>query len=154
MSVSIKKICHNQYFSGKGFRFQLSVCDSCQNVFMISIDIEKITILSIFEINFCCFISSVSKSEAIVEKSALLSWFHVYYVHQASVSFNYFSCRGSLKTTYITLLAWLLEHSLVHWCKQCVTLHQVLKCIRKRMLSIYLSIYLSIWYSSLKDSFK
>lgn len=111
MSALIKKICHNQYFSGKGFRFQLSVCDSCQNVFMISIDIKKITILSIFETNFCCFISSISKSEAIVEKSALLSWFHVYYAHQASVSFNYFSCRGSLNTNYITLLAWLVEHS-------------------------------------------
>ena len=37
-------------------------------------------------------------------------------------------CCGSLRTTCITLLAWLVEHSsLVHWHQQCVTVHHVPK---------------------------
>ena len=32
-------------------------------------------------------------------------------------------------TTYITLLALLVEHSLVHWYQQCVTVHHVPKCM-------------------------
>ena len=32
-------------------------------------------------------------------------------------------------TTYIMLLAYLDEHSLVHWYQQCVTVHHVLKCM-------------------------
>ena len=31
--------------------------------------------------------------------------------------------------TYIMLLAWLVEHSLVHWYQKCVTVHHVPKCI-------------------------
>ena len=38
-------------------------------------------------------------------------------------------CRGSLITTYITLLSLLVEHSLVHWYQQCVTVHHVPKCM-------------------------
>ena len=34
---------------------------------------------------------------------------------------------GSLMTTYITLLALLVEHSLVHWYQQCVAVHHVPK---------------------------
>ena len=32
-------------------------------------------------------------------------------------------------TTYITLLALLVEHALVHWYQQCVTEHHVPKCM-------------------------
>ena len=38
-------------------------------------------------------------------------------------------CRGSLMTTYIMPLVFLVEHSLVHWYQQCVTIHHVSKCI-------------------------
>ena len=41
------------------------------------------------------------------------------YAHLASVRFEHSVCRGSLMTTYITLLALLVEHSLVHWYQQC-----------------------------------
>ena len=37
--------------------------------------------------------------------------------------------RGSLMTTYITLLALLVEHSLVHWYQQCGAVHHVPKCM-------------------------
>ena len=46
-------------------------------------------------------------------------------------------CRGSLMTTHITLLALLVEHSLVHWYQQCVTVHHVPKC-----MSCYKAIYI------------
>ena len=38
-------------------------------------------------------------------------------------------CRGSLMTTNITLLALLVQHSLVHWYQQCGTVHQGPKCM-------------------------
>ena len=31
--------------------------------------------------------------------------------------------------TYIMPLAWLVEHTLVHWYQECVTVLQVLKCM-------------------------
>ena len=43
--------------------------------------------------------------------------------------FEHSVCHGSLMTTYITLLALLVEQSLVHWYQQCVTVHHVPKCI-------------------------
>ena len=46
-----------------------------------------------------------------------------------SVRFEHSVCHGSLMTTYIMLLAQLVEHSLVHWYQQCVTVHQVPKCM-------------------------
>ena len=53
----------------------------------------------------------------------------IYYAHLASVRFEHSVCHGSLMTTYITLLALLVEHSLVHWYQQCVTVHHVPKCM-------------------------
>ena len=49
------------------------------------------------------------------------STLHIYYAHLASVRFEHSVCRGSLMTTNITLLALLVEHSLVHWYQQCGT---------------------------------
>ena len=56
-------------------------------------------------------------------------YIYIYYAHLASVRFEHSVCRGSLMTTYITLLALLVEHSLVHWYRQCVTVHDVPKCM-------------------------
>ena len=39
---------------------------------------------------------------------------YIYYAHLAFVRFEHSVCSGSLMTTYITLLAWLVERSLVH----------------------------------------
>ena len=57
------------------------------------------------------------------------SWLHIYYAHLDSVRFEHSVCCRSLVTTYIMLLAWLVEHSLVHWHQQCVTVHHVPKCM-------------------------
>ena len=54
---------------------------------------------------------------------------HIYYAHLAFVRFDHYVCHGSLMTTYIMLLAQLVENSLVHCQKQCVTVHHVPKCI-------------------------
>ena len=56
-------------------------------------------------------------------------WLLIYYAHLVSVRFEHSMCCGSLMTTYVMLLAWLVEHSLVHWYHQCVTVHHVLKCM-------------------------
>ena len=52
----------------------------------------------------------------------------MYYAHLTSVGFEHSVCRESLLTSFIMLLAWLVEHSLIHWYQQCVTVHHVLKC--------------------------
>ena len=51
------------------------------------------------------------------------------HVHLASLRLEHSVCRGSLMTTYIMLLAWLAEHSLVHCYQQCVTADHVSKCM-------------------------
>ena len=56
-------------------------------------------------------------------------YIYIYYAHLVFVEFDHSVCRGSLMTTYITLLVWLVEHSLVHWCQQCVTVHHLPKCM-------------------------
>ena len=60
----------------------------------------------------------------------ILFWrLHIYYVHLASVRFDHSVCLGSLMTTNITLLALMVEHSLVHLYQQCGTVHHVPKCM-------------------------
>ena len=59
----------------------------------------------------------------------LFSWLHVYYAHIATVRFEYPVCRGLLMITYIMLLPWLVENSLVNWYQQCVTVHHVPRCL-------------------------
>ena len=39
-------ICHYWYFLDRGFKFQLSVCNDCHDVSMMSIDINNIAILN------------------------------------------------------------------------------------------------------------
>ena len=48
-------------------------------------------------------------------------------MYLASVRFEHSVCRGSLMTTYIMRLDWLVENSWVHWYLQCVNVHHVPK---------------------------
>ena len=84
----------------------------------------------------CVTVHHVSKCmschKAILEITGRAHFFmiaHIYYSRRASETFELSMCCGSLMTTYITLLAKLVEHSLVHWYQQCVTLHHVPKCM-------------------------
>ena len=44
--------CHYWYFLDKGLKFQSTVCNSCHDVFMISIDIDNIGILNICGVDY------------------------------------------------------------------------------------------------------
>ena len=58
-------ICHYWYFLDRGFKFQLSVCNDCHDVLMMSIDINNIAILNFFGGGYYCNIVGITKSEAI-----------------------------------------------------------------------------------------
>ena len=58
-------ICPYRYFLDKGFKFQSSAYNCCQNVLMISIDHSSIVILTIHCVDYRCIINGISKSEAI-----------------------------------------------------------------------------------------
>ena len=54
---------------------------------------------------------------------------YIYYARLTSVRFEHSVCHESLPTSFIMLLAWLVEHSLVHWYQKCVTVHYLPKCM-------------------------
>ena len=58
-------ISHYWYFLHKEFRFQPTVCSGCYKLFMMSIDINNITILNINAVNYRCIIVDIGRSEAI-----------------------------------------------------------------------------------------
>ena len=62
-------------------------------------------------------------------EGTLFSWLHVNYAHLASVKSEHSVCHESFMTIYIMLLPYLVEHSLVHWYQQCLTVHHVPKCM-------------------------
>ena len=47
------------------FKFQDSECNRCHNLTMLSVNISDIAITSIKNVDYCCFIHNISKSEAI-----------------------------------------------------------------------------------------
>ena len=52
------------YFLDKGFRFQPAVRNGCHDVLMMSLNINRITILNIYGLYYRCIINGISKSEA------------------------------------------------------------------------------------------
>ena len=58
-------ICHYWYFLYKGFKFQTYVCNRCHDLLMMSTNLSDNAILNIKNTDYCCIISSTSKSEAI-----------------------------------------------------------------------------------------
>ena len=63
------------------------------------------------------------------QEETLFSWLDVYYAHAVFMKLEQSVCCGSLMAIYIMLLLWLVEHSLVRWYQQCVTVHYVPKCM-------------------------
>ena len=57
-------ICHYWFFN-HGFKFEDSVCNSCQNLTMLSANKSDVAIISIKNIYYCCIIYNISKSEVI-----------------------------------------------------------------------------------------
>ena len=73
---SLKKcdICHYWYFFNKGFKFQPDVCNGCQDVFVISINLNDITILNINWADYRCIINRISRSDVVnVLQNAVLT---------------------------------------------------------------------------------
>ena len=58
-------ICRYWYFLNYSFTFQPYVCNTCHNLFMMSMNLNDIDILNIKGSDCCCIISLISKTEAI-----------------------------------------------------------------------------------------
>ena len=57
-------ICHCWFFN-HGFKFQDSVCNGCLDLTMLSVNISDIAIITVKDVDCCCIIHNISKSEAI-----------------------------------------------------------------------------------------
>ena len=65
-------ICH-YFFFNHGFKFKDYVCNGCHDLTMISVNISDIAIITVKNVNYCCIIHNISKSETInlLKKSVL-----------------------------------------------------------------------------------
>ena len=65
-------ICHSWCFN-HGFKFQDSVCNGCNDLAMIYLNISDITIITVKNVDYCCIIHKICKFEAInLMESAVL----------------------------------------------------------------------------------
>ena len=56
-----------------GFKFQYSVCNGCLDLSMLCLNINDIAIIIVENVDYCCIMYNISKSEAInfLENSVL-----------------------------------------------------------------------------------
>ena len=57
-------IC-DYWFFNHGFKFQDSVCNVCLDLTMLIFNIRDITIITVTNVDYCCIIHSISKSDTI-----------------------------------------------------------------------------------------
>ena len=57
-------ICHYWFFNN-GFKFQDHVCNGCHDLSMFCISISDIAIITAKNVDYCCIMYNISKSEAI-----------------------------------------------------------------------------------------
>ena len=57
-------ICHYWFFS-YGFKFQHSVCNGCHNLTILCANIRNIAIIGVKNVNYCCIVHNITKSDAI-----------------------------------------------------------------------------------------
>ena len=57
--------CQYWYFLNKGFKFQSYVCNRCHESLMMSVQLSDIAILEIWNADYCCIMSRISKSQAL-----------------------------------------------------------------------------------------
>ena len=58
-------ICHYWYFLNFRFNLQQNVCNRCQDLLMMSMNLRDVAILNIKGSDYCCIISLISKTETI-----------------------------------------------------------------------------------------
>ena len=64
-----------------GFKFQDFVCDGCHDLTKLSVNISDIAIITVKNIDYCCNIHNISKSEAInILKSSILFYLFLVYI--------------------------------------------------------------------------
>ena len=63
--TSESKECDIWYFLDKRYKFQPDVSKVCHDLLMMSINLRDIAILNIHDVDYCCIINGISKSEAI-----------------------------------------------------------------------------------------
>ena len=56
--------CHYWYFLDKGFQFQQNVCNGCNDLLMMSMNLNDIAILNIKIVDYHCIISGIGKSKS------------------------------------------------------------------------------------------
>ena len=52
-------------FPDKGFKFRLQVRNSCNDVLMMSTNLNEIAVLNIYRVDYHCIINGISKSDAV-----------------------------------------------------------------------------------------
>ena len=57
-------ICCYWYFLSKGFRFQSNICNRCNDLLMMSMNLSNIAVLNIKGSDYGCIISGISKTGA------------------------------------------------------------------------------------------
>ena len=65
-------ICHYWFFN-HGLKFQDFLCNGCHDLTIFSVNISDIAIITVKNVDYCCIIHKISKSEAtnILENSVL-----------------------------------------------------------------------------------
>ena len=58
-------ICHYWHFLSKGFIFQTNACNKYHDLSLMSMNLSNIAILKIKNVDYCCIINGIGKSEAI-----------------------------------------------------------------------------------------
>ena len=58
-------LCHYCFFNPR-FKFQDSVCNGFHNLLMLCFNISNITIITVKNVDYCCIIHDITKSEAII----------------------------------------------------------------------------------------
>ena len=53
------------FFFNNGFKFQDYVCNGCHDLRMLNVNIRDIAIITVKNVDYCCIIHNISKSEAI-----------------------------------------------------------------------------------------
>ena len=61
----MRDLCHYWYFINKGFMFQPNICNRDHDLLLMSMNLSHIYILNIKNMDYCCAINGISKSEAI-----------------------------------------------------------------------------------------
>ena len=57
-------VCHHWCFN-HGFKFQDYTCNDCNDLTMWSVNISNVAIIAVKNVDYCCIIHNISKSEAI-----------------------------------------------------------------------------------------